>query len=344
MKQTHVLYHAHCMDGLAAAWCVYRFLGLTMADKTRDEAWGGTVFGDESTIFHPVKYGGPLPDIGPEDDLYCVDFCPAPEVVASWLARPGRTTLLDHHASAVRRCLPLLEPMPHRHIGTFGDTFGLAWGEPKAGSKVVFDLDRSGARIAWDELNPDGVFQIGAPRLPKPAPWFIDYVQDRDLWRWLLPESKAVSAFMRSFGLDLTTLFPLFDEWADDRGVTGYAIDCGRALLRQQEQDVRAIAPSLDWWDMPDGLGGTVSVPVVNSCIHGSELGHFLVVEHDAPFSVTWYDEGVGADTVKFSLRGRDGGLDVSKVAEMFGGGGHPAAAGFRQPRRDFVPARGVWA
>ncbi|MEY5098606.1 MAG: hypothetical protein RJA36_1325, partial [Pseudomonadota bacterium] len=39
------------------------------------------------------------------------------------------------------------------------------------------------------------------------------------------------------------------------------------------------------------------------------------------------------AEHRQFSLRSRDGGLDVAAICEGFGGGGHRQAAGFRVAR-----------
>lgn len=35
---------------------------------------------------------------------------------------------------------------------------------------------------------------------------------------------------------------------------------------------------------------------------------------------------------MSYSLRSREGGVDVSEIAKQFGGGGHKHAAGFRLP------------
>jgi nanoRNase/pAp phosphatase (c-di-AMP/oligoRNAs hydrolase) len=44
---------------------------------------------------------------------------------------------------------------------------------------------------------------------------------------------------------------------------------------------------------------------------------------------VTYYDT---EDNRKYSLRSVEGGVDVSEVAALFGGGGHKHAAGFKIP------------
>ena len=60
-----------------------------------------------------------------------------------------------------------------------------------------------------------------------------------------------------------------------------------------------------------------------------SEAGN--VMAESEPFAACYLDT---ADSRVFSLRSRrEGGVDVAKIAESDGGGGHRNAAGFRVPR-----------
>ena len=45
------------------------------------------------------------------------------------------------------------------------------------------------------------------------------------------------------------------------------------------------------------------------------------------PFAACYYETAKGR---VYSLRSREGGVDVSVIASLFGGGGHKNAAGFR--------------
>jgi nanoRNase/pAp phosphatase (c-di-AMP/oligoRNAs hydrolase) len=63
-----------------------------------------------------------------------------------------------------------------------------------------------------------------------------------------------------------------------------------------------------------------------------SETGHAALQKYpEADFSATWWDRPESENKVdrKVSLRSRDDGVDVSKIAGMFGGGGHEHASGF---------------
>jgi oligoribonuclease NrnB/cAMP/cGMP phosphodiesterase (DHH superfamily) len=70
-------------------------------------------------------------------------------------------------------------------------------------------------------------------------------------------------------------------------------------------------------------------VPVVNaSMFMSSEVAGELAEGN--PFAAVYAETEKG---VIWSLRSREGGVDVSEVAKRFGGGGHKHAAGFTVPR-----------
>ena len=66
-------------------------------------------------------------------------------------------------------------------------------------SYVTYDVNRSGAGLAWDYLFGkdsrescfDGDFEN--------RPYWVDYVEDRDLWRFDLPDSRAVNNYIMTF-------------------------------------------------------------------------------------------------------------------------------------------------
>jgi len=58
-----------------------------------------------------------------------------------------------------------------------------------------------------------------------------------------------------------------------------------------------------------------------------SDAGHLLA--ENFPFAGCYWDTPSGR---VFSLRSRDDGMNVSKIAELYGGGGHEHASGFTIP------------
>jgi uncharacterized protein len=339
--QTHVLYHDNCLDGMLAAWCVYHGLALSLEQLGHD---GRTFHAGTVVAFHAVDYHRELPDLGEADTIYCVDFCPEPEVVQAWLDFPGRVVLLDHHASAVRKVVAGIDVDWRDPDGEGGVAIHSAhdkW--------IEFDQSRSGARLAWDHFCHHD-WDDGAPH---PAhPWFIIYGQDHDLGHNFhgtstLPHSPAVSAYLHSFPFKLRSFFELLDKWQTQCKPHAAALldNCtavkvGGALLRQADTGVRTLVTYADHWLVADGRDGDCQVPVVNAASHTSALGHALVRHHDAPFSLTWHVKG--PDLVKFNVRGHDDGPDCARIAELFGGGGHHNAAGFHLPLSEALIAVGT--
>jgi oligoribonuclease NrnB/cAMP/cGMP phosphodiesterase (DHH superfamily) len=70
-----------------------------------------------------------------------------------------------------------------------------------------------------------------------------------------------------------------------------------------------------------------------NCPILRSEIGHTLV-DKKGPFSIIWREKG---GQVVVSLRA-NGKVNVAKIAEKYGGGGHPSASGFTLKRGVELP------
>jgi oligoribonuclease NrnB/cAMP/cGMP phosphodiesterase (DHH superfamily) len=173
-----------------------------------------------------------------------------------------------------------------------------------SGALGEFDMTRSGAAMTWDWFHP------GMPR-----PWLVEYIQDRDLWRKQLPGSDEVIMALHSYPQD-------FDVWTKicEAGPDALCTE-GRAIHRYY----RTIVDSLKANVVRADIGG-INVPVVNSPFHfASELAGELA--EGEPFAACYWNHAHGTT---YSLRSRDGGMDVSQVAAQYGGGGHRGAAGFK--------------
>lgn len=169
----------------------------------------------------------------------------------------------------------------------------------------VFDMNRSGASLTEDELFP------GCERSS-----LVAYVEDRDLWRWKLPDSREVSAWIASWKFE----FPAWSMLAKDLDQNRKNIVAqGSAILRALDKHVEDQVKNASRIK----LGGHV-VPCINTTYAVSELVGKLA--ESAHFAVGWFQRQDGRFV--YSLRSR-GDFDVSEVAKGFGGGGHRNAAGF---------------
>jgi hypothetical protein len=248
--------------------------------------------GDGAT-YAPVSYGQPPPPVPDGADVYILDFSyPARVLLALW-ARAKSLTVLDHHKTAA------------------ADLAGLDGSKPNLA--VRFDLTKSGAVLAWEHFHPG-----------EPVPALIDYICDRDLWLWLLPDSREFSAALslepRDFAAwdRLACLKPMTPPW--HRFVAR-----GSVVLEHTRKLVDALCRHAALTAVGDHR-----VPAVNTPLFISEVGERLCELHpDAPFGATWFVNEDGDEV--WSLRSRNGfdGFDVSEVARALGGGGHAAAAGF---------------
>lgn len=290
----HVIYHDNCADGLTAAW---------VAATTLVRIGGTTV----ETV--PAQYGDPPPEIAEGDDVLIVDFSYPRDVLERLAARAGVLVVLDHHATAEKA----LAGLPYAR----------------------FDKNRSGAGLAWDMLvaswDPDLMGHVGPLSVESYRPAIVSYVEDRDLWRFLLRDSKEVNAYigasLKFRGKEsekLASVQAVQDEIVHDyvSVVTG-----GRAILKYVDSYVAATADNARMvsWEGYDG------VPVVNaSYTNISELVGNLA--ESRPFAIGWCKRKDGKYGYSLRSRGPDG-VDVSAIALRHGGGGHKNAAGFSSDR-----------
>ena len=245
-------------------------------------AWCAWLKYGDAADYIPAQYNEAAPDVAGHDVLV-LDFSYARAKLIEMHAAAKSLRVLDHHKTAE------------------ADLAGLDF--------CVFDMDRSGAGIAWDEL-------LGGSR-----PRLVDYVEDRDLWRFRLIESRAMNAFIGSFAFSFPQWSVLQEhlECAFDN-----AVGAGEAVLRSVERYVQSMCKEA----RSMRLAGHV-VPVVNApYINTSELVGTLA--EGAEFAVGWFQRADGK--YQYSLRSR-GNFDVSALAETFGGGGHKNAAGFTVTR-----------
>jgi hypothetical protein len=312
VSSNHVIvYHDKCHDGITALWCARQRYPESEA--------------------YPGQYNVP-PDLERlrGKDVIIVDFSwkRGPMLDVSKVAKS--ILVLDHHKSAEAELAPgdkFFALRPAAEIGTLARFEANLVQDDCENANVdgaviytVFDMERSGAGLAWDVL-------VGGPRPP-----LVDMVEDRDLWRFAIPASRAVHAALASYPLDEATRWLLMRIGWTEEGRKGLVTE-GQAILRYHDERVReAVTYARPMrFDEFDVVVPSVCLPHL---AFYSDIGATLA--KNAPFAVCWYGHPTEPDAY-LSLRSREGGFDVSKVAERFGGGGHAAAAGFPLPYDDVL-------
>jgi len=172
-------------------------------------------------------------------------------------------------------------------------------------SNTHFDMTKSGATLSWEFFHPG-----------KEAPKFIQYITDRDLWKWELPYSKEFSAAFDMVPYE----FEEFEKFEDD-SVFDDAVKRGSFILAYSKTVIKKVcekAVSKKYKGM--------DVSVVNSSHWMSEIGAKL--SPDCDFALIWYYDHDDQKT-RVSLRSFHDRIDVSEIAKDYKGGGHKKAAGF---------------
>ncbi|MDO8504704.1 MAG: DHHA1 domain-containing protein [Candidatus Liptonbacteria bacterium] len=181
----------------------------------------------------------------------------------------------------------------------------------------VYSENHSGAVVAWKYFHPK-----------KKVPMLLRYVEDRDIWKWALPASKEISAIMDTFTFDFRFWDKAAREFEKNSSRKKY-VEHGRVLKKYQDFLVKKLAGTAELVK----LGKHKILAVNASHEFASELGHLLAVRR-APFGLVWSQDGIGT---RVGLRS-DGTVDVAKIAQKYGGGGHKAAAGFMIPAGKKIP------
>lgn len=240
-------------------------------------------FGDDAT-YVPASYGRAAPSVK-DKDVYILDFSFEPQVLDAMSQEARSITLLDHHVTAQKKL--------HGYQCRCG--------------KVTFDLSRSGAMMAWNHFHPD-----------TPAPALIEHIQDRDLWKWSLPDSEAFLTALDSLGFD-------FQKW---KAVLEHSEQEAQAFLAKgaaMREQTKSVCEDIADKAAQVQFQGQETLIVNASPMFKSEVGSLLARQTDA-FAIVW--SVTGTDAVKVSLRSVPG-FDVEVMAAKYGGGGHPQAAAF---------------
>lgn len=205
----------------------------------------------------PMNYGSPLREFSKKDEVIIVDFSFPRAVMEELQSKVASLVCLDHHKTAEAE----LKGLPY----------------------CLFDMKKSGAKLAWEWLYPDT-----AP------PPIVHYVEDRDLWKWSLPNSKEINAAIE--------LYPHTTEDWDElfKKSLPILIAKGKDVLKVKGDYLDRILRNV--------LNGKDKVGIINSPIFQSEIGNALSGSYD--YVMVWYHSEKG---VNVSLRSKE--FDVSEVA-----------------------------
>lgn len=277
-----IIYHAHCNDGFGAAWAAWKALKDTGLVELNAASYG------KEPPYNLINKG---------INVHIVDFSYPPHQFLNICEIAKTVTMLDHHLTAVNA----YAAYDNEQESDF-----------PANSRVVFDMLRSGAMLAWNYYHQD-----------KQPPHLIEHIQDRDLWKFELSHTKEVHLNLNTLPKELA----VWDELIAATNQSGFAfkefVAGGIAIKRYYEHLIQNILATNSYEVVIDGIKGLAA-----NCpgALASDLGHELA-NKSGTFGMTW-EATKDPTKCKVSLRS-NGDFDVSALAKKFGGGGHKNAAGF---------------
>lgn len=249
-------------------------------------------FGDTAEYI-PLYRGEELPSGIDGAHLYLIDFSYEKELMDELAAKAASMVVLDHH-EGVRE---VVESMPEH----------------------VFDNNRSGATIAWDYFHP------GTPR-----PRLLTHIEDDDLFRFTLPDTRALLSYISVKPYTFEFWDALAQELEDDTTRTALL----SKLTVYGEYFTLLAELAVDKAHLVSFEGYEVYFASAHPFKPMKSLVGNLLAKKQGPFALvaSAHPKGFG-----ISIRG-DGSVDVSKIAQKYGGNGHVSSSGFLIPAGGPIP------
>lgn len=319
MSAVTVIYHADCLDGFGAAFAAWKNLG--------DRAHYLPLHHGESWKMDSIR----------QHQVFILDFSFPPEMLLSVAELAQEVILIDHHGTARA---PWVDRLARNENGleTLVDR--------EHGLTLHFDLDKSGARLAWE------YFHAG-----RELPILLQHIEDQDLWRFTRPDTRAFCRALRLLPFDFAHWEQLLATTGNPDSpayqamiLRGEAIENFLKCEVDRMQDSHLVTPAQVRGEPADSLQARrhgqrlidhgdrqwQAIPglAVNAnSVFASDLGHQLALRAGT-FGLIWQLTANGQ--IKASLRS-SGDFDVAAIAQRYGGGGHRNAAGFSLPQAQFM-------
>lgn len=292
-----VISHGPCLDGAASAVCVARVYGP--ANVT---TW----------FTHPSDIDALLQELrldeAPAADVWITDIGwknDESETLLAKLADRGvRVFWIDHHSNAITRAERGLDDLR------------------LAGHRVTREF--SAAKLTYDYLLEHAPVTDGLPSL-KAFEKIVLMADDADRWIHKIPGSRELAR-----ALGALTSAEAYDELLRIGPTGDYPPALSRALAESEAQLAKSIAlAEATRARRPMGDGVTLVACVCDGYV--SEVAEHLRQQEATAVFVIYNTDGR-----RISLRrSNDTNIDCAALAGAFGGGGHPAAAGFDLPHLD---------
>lgn len=248
--------------------------------------------------FYPINYGEPFPweDISKHDEVWMLDFCLEPFEDMLKLKESCTTLIwIDHHISALKEYY-------------------------KCGTKIagLQETGRGACELVWKHIYPN-----------KPIPTAVDLIASYDVWDHSDPRTVPFVYGIRSFtdtsphNTLLWNTLLLFNDEKLKRKIDNI-IERGKVVLEFLGSEYSDYVNAYCFDTELEGY----KVLACNRGISGKKL--FDSVWDSDKYDIACTFCRLPSKRWTVSLYADDTGVDVSKIAVKYGGGGHKGAAGFQ--------------
>jgi len=178
------------------------------------------------------------------------------------------------------------------------------------------NMKHSASVLTWQYFFPE-----------KKIPKSLLYIEDIDLWKFRKRFSREIVASIDLSDIDFKKFNKLTSDIENKERRKEY-IRTGKKVVEDQDKLIEQIVEKAKKVKI-----GKIKTLAANSSILISEIGDALIKKLP-PIAIIWFKAG---ETRRISLRS-NGKVDVSKIAEKYGGGGHKCAASFIIDIGDSLP------
>jgi len=304
------------LDGNAAAFCVYAWVGIKSITKVSDVS------------FIEINYGTKFPfeKIKKNEQIWIVDYSISPDEMRKLLKITQDVTWIDHHKTAIEKYADF--EFPIRGIRKDGEAACvLTW-----------------KYIHWWTGRGEGKEDFTKENIHIPVAKCILLVGDRDVWKW---EHKETRSFFN--GSQLHDTSPSSNFWwkcmdheveplplpnngnatAQKRGIKFWnkLLLSGEIIQKYKNQGDSGINKSLGWITNFEGFS---CFAINRGRVSSDRLGNNM---DDYDICLRDYHDGKQFTVSLYTKKD----IDCSNIAKKYGGGGHKKAAGFQCKELPFV-------
>lgn len=251
----------------------------------------------------PMNYKDPVPlNMMPDvDEVYIVDFSLGQQQAwAEAIDASRKLTWIDHHGSAIRNAPPEAHALPG----------------------IRAEGAEAGCLLTWRHFFPES-----------PVPRALKLISDYDTWTHALPEARAFNAGLKA-AYDTRPCEAAYETWGWLLWADPYEIETDetacvpiicigeRIITKTALRNAGLVAA----WGFDVEFEGLRGIALNRNQIDSDA---FDSVAADYDLLLPFIFDG-RQYTVSIYRGGRQPDFDCSKLAERFGGGGHPGASGFQ--------------